>query len=229
MNPQKRNNNRRKKNLKSRTKGSFRNKSSENGYIPVRHQLGFPSLIKSKPIFTRVMRYRVATAFTDKAIAINSLFYHMVWTTNASTTAYNVIEAVKLRRVQIFSVPTSNFGGNVNEISFKWVNLGNFGNTITDRGTLTDPAKIVAVPPPHSFIDLAFNVNDTNFTTTFAQINAPVESLIDFHLEFTLLDGAGSSITLNSAATFTGLAFVSPSLGTLIPDGIVNTVTTTST
>ncbi len=201
----------------------------EEGFRGNRHMLGFPSLIKSKPIFTRVLRYRVGTAFTDKNLNMSSLLYHIVWTTNASTTAYSVVDAIKLRRVTIYSVPSTNFGGNVNEISFKWVNLGTFGNTITDRGTLTDPAKIIAIPPEHSLISFAFNVNDTNLTTTFCNINAPAETIIDFHVSFTLLDGAGTSVTLTGAATTTGLQSVSPSLGTLIPDGVVNIVTTTTT
>jgi hypothetical protein len=216
------------KSKKNGKKSSKKNKGQE-GFKVTRHLIGFPSTIKSKPIFTRVLRYRVGTAFQDKNFAMTSLLHHIVWVTNASTAAFSMIDAIKLRRITLYSVPSTNFGGNVNEISLKWINLGTFGNTMTDRGTLSDPAKIVAVPPLHSLISFAFNINDTNIGTTFCVINAPQESIIDFLVEFTLLDGAGTAVTLSGAATYTGIAFTSPSLGTLIPDGVTTPVTTTST
>jgi len=223
MNIRPKNQNRRKKPTVNKKK-----KPNNEGFRTTRHMLGFPPQIRSKPIFTRVLRYRVATAFTDKALAMNSLLFHIVTTTNASSTAYSVIDSIKLNRITIYSVPSANFGGSANEISFKWQNLGTFGNVITDRGTLTDPAKIVAIPPESSLISFAFNVNDANLATNFCNINAPAESIIDFHVSFTLLDAAATSVTLTGNASLTGVQFVSISLGTLIPDGVVNTVVTTS-
>jgi len=205
-----------------------KNNKKEGGFILQRVQRGFPTDIKSNPIYSRVLRYRVNSAFTDKNFNMGNLHAHMLWVTNASTAAFTVVNAIKLNRVVLYSVPSSNFGATVNELSFRWVNLGNFESTLTSRGTLSDPAKIVAVPSPQTLIDRAFDINDPEITTTIMIINAPAESIIDFHVNFTLLDGAGTANTLSANATFTGLAPVSISLGTLIPDGVTNTVTSTS-
>jgi hypothetical protein len=218
--------NKKKSKRSNRRKGK---KEREDGYLPQRVSKGFPPDIKSNPIFNRVIRYRVATAFQDKNFNMSQIHAFMLWVTNASSAAFTVVNAVRIRRIVIYSVPTANFGATINEISFRWINLGNFESTITSRGTLSDPAKIVVQPPRNSLIDRAFDVNDPEISTSIANINAPVESLIDFHIQYTLLDGAGSANTLTANATFTGLAPVSISSGTLIPDGVTNTVTSTST
>jgi hypothetical protein len=206
-----------------------KNKQSRDGLVKQRVHRGFPTDVKSNPLYTRVIRYRVATAHTDKNFNMSQIHAFMLWVTNASTAAFTVVNAIKVNRIVIYSVPSANFGGTLNEISFRWVNLGNFETTMTSRGTLSDPAKITAVPPRNSLIDRAFDVNDPELLTTIAIMNLPAESLIDFHVSFTLLDGAGTANTLTANATFTGLSPVSISSGSLIPDGITNTVTSTST
>ncbi len=214
--------------LKRNKRGGRRNRKEKDGFVHQRVMRGFPPEIKSKPLINRVLRYRCGTAFTDKNFSMQSLWGHMLWVTNASTAAFSVVDAIMLTRVVMYSVPSANFGGSANEISFRWANLGSFENTITSRGTLTDPAKIVAVPQPNSLVKRAFDASDSDLSTTIAIINMPAESIIDFHVTYTLLDGAGTSVTLSGNATFTGLAPVSISLGTLIPDGTTNTVTTTT-
>lgn len=202
----------------------------KNGFLETRHGIGFPPQIKSKPIFSRVLRYRCGTAFVDKNMTMASLLNFMVWCQGGNTPdAYPLVDAIKLHRITIYSVPSNNFGGTDNEISLRWSNLGTFENTITDRGTLTEPALIKAFPPKGSLIDMAFDQQNTNLSTTFVNINMPAESIIDFHVSFTLNDGSSTLNTLTANVATPGLRYLAISLGSLIPDGTTGSLVSTST
>ncbi len=217
---QKRNRNNKKNNKKM-------NKESEDGFIHQRIMKNFPTDVKSNPVYNRVIRFRVGTAWTDKALTMLNIHGFMLFATGVTTAAVHIVNAIRIRRIVIYSVPSVNFGGDVNEISFRWLNLGSFETTKTARGTLSEPAKIVAIPPVDSLMNRAFDGQDPELGTSIAEINMPAESIIDFHVSFSLIDGAGLAETLTTSPS-AGLYFCRISLGTLIPDGVRNLVTGTS-
>jgi len=199
-----------------------RNKINQEGNLVVRVNPRFPNDVKQLPIHNRVFRFTSTNTQTDFQVTPTILLKLLVATTSGSTSAIPIIGSVRLRRVSLYSVPSSNdFGSTSSELVFQWLgNLNTPSNLIVDRGTATSPACIKVVPPLQSRAGMWFSSTTTDVTSPYFQFTCIATTVIDIDIDYILLNGSVTTITLNTAASSTGVAFLQMS-SSLIPDGEV--------
>jgi len=201
--------NRSRKNRKQRSRRVRRKQPHQEGNLVVRDSPRFPNDIKQQPIHTRTIRYYVEGG-GQSTLSPAQILTAMVAVTNGSASAIPLYLAIKLRRISMYYVSSSGFGSNTNLLTLGWTGYQNAPDVlITDRGTLTQPACVKAVPPPNSSASFWFDVNSTNVTEPILSFNAPIGSILDLEFEFILATAAIAPITLSANATYTGLAMVS--------------------
>jgi hypothetical protein len=164
------------------------------------------SQIKNQPIQTRVVRYigPVTAPIILTTVELNALF---VSTTNASTGAFDVFEAVRLRSVGMTILPDS--GSSTSFFSFTWE--GDRDNHVKEvtaslPGVLT---KKTYYPPDGSLASYwVTSTLSTQNLFTLDMGDTATTVIVDLHVECVMTDGAGVARTLSSAATFTGIAAI---------------------
>jgi len=213
--------NRSRRNRKQRNRRNRNKQPRQEGNLVVRDSPRFPNDIKQQPIHTRTIRYYVQ-AGGQSTLSPAQILTAMVAITNASTSAIPIYQAIKLRRISIYYVSTSGFGTNANVLTLGWTGYQNAPDVlISDRGTLTQPACVKAVPPPNSSASFWFDVNSTNVIDPILSFNAPNGSILDLEYEFILATAAIAPITLSANAGYTGLGMLSllPTTAFLQPEG----------
>lgn len=198
----------------------------EGGNLVQRPNARFPGDIKQLPIQTRVIRYITGSQQVDQGITPRMLLRQLVSVTSAQTAAVAIIGSVKLKRVSMYFVPSTNdFDTSANVVSLNWTGILNSPETlITDRGTATVPACIKVVPPPNSQAGFWFDPNSTGFTSDLFVINCPANTVIDIEFDYVIVDGAAHTGTLTAAASLTGVIIATMVNATdLVPDGGVAT------
>lgn len=200
-------------------KNTRRGRNRPTQVVLSRRDPSFPPAIKSKPIINRTLRYQNATALTEVAITRRCLLNLVLAGTNASTTAVNVYEAVRLDRIHMYFSPSSSdgFGGVTSEISLTWG--GDRGPDVrtTDRGTISHPACIKQKPPPFSLGGFWSTIFGDMDETLFL-ISAPINTIVDLHLSMCMGDGAGKTCVIVDPA-LSGIIYCA--LDNAIPAGTV--------
>lgn len=217
--------NKRKRAPKRRNRRQVRRNGRQEGNLAVRDDPRFPNDIKQFPIYTRVIRYIAASALSKQAFKPSDLLKMMVITVNTSATAYQIMQAIRLRRISIYFVAsTGDFGGTSNYIDFAWSGGTNApDNLITDRGTATKPACIKVVPPRGTIADMWFDANSTAFGNTLFTISCPTDTIIDIDFEWIQSNANSATVTLSGAASTTGGALIELFINKLLPDGSMQT------
>ncbi len=224
-------NQKRRRNNRRRPNNHKRNhKGKEGGNEIVRAGPRFPKTIIQKPIQVRSIRYITNMAYTNQQITPTSFLKFMLAVTNGSTTAIQIADCIRISGFSFYYTSSSGFDTSTNILSFSWVgSLNGPDNMMTDRGTVTEPACIKVRTPRWSPIGYFYNINSSEAATVCATFSCPSGTIIDVHYEYVIADGATSTVTLNTAATFTGIAYLiifnSGATG-LIPDGGLNSVRT---
>lgn len=210
-------------------KGRFRRRGGNRNRYRRRNMGNFPMRLFNKPAVRQRLRFITNAAMNDRPFYMASLLYFVVFASGVTTAAYNVIDSVKLNSITIYGVPANDeFGPSMSEVALQWINIGTGQISMTDRGTVSKPAKISMRVPPRSLLDRYFNITDTLLTTDFCLMTAPVNAVVDFDITYTLMDGGGTAIVLTSSPA-AGLYRVNISGGQFIPDGAISPVTSTST
>ncbi len=220
----KRKNTRRFRQKRKRPSNTGGSRTNLEGNLVTRINPRFPNDIKMKPIHNRAFRFNcgVNTAF---AVSPSLLLNLLLSGVNASATASQLIQSIRLRRVSLYNVPSTNdFGGATSEITFSWVGILNApSNLLTDRGTSTVPACIKVVPPPDSQAGFWYSSTSPQVTSTLFQFDCPANTVLDIDVDFVLAWGTPNTHVLSSGALVGTQIFI-PSLSTnIIPDGGVFT------
>lgn len=216
---------------KSRRKGGKRQRArgkrakkggGEQGNLVSRVNPRFPNDVKMLPIHNRVFRFSCTGVQTASAITPTSLLKLLFAATNTSTSAIPLIGSVRLRRISLYNVPSTNdFGTGSSELIFQWGNVLNTpGNLITDRGTATVPACIKCMPPKDTRAGMWYSVGTTDVTANLFTFTCPANTVLDIDIDFILAWGTVTAITLHTGASTTGIGIYT--LGTghdIVPDG----------
>lgn len=216
----KRKTNRHKRNLRSKRSTARNRPQNLEGNLAMRINPRFPNDIKMKPIHNRAFRFTCG-AQTAFAVSPSTLLNLLLSGINGSATVNQLIQAIRLRRISLYSVPSTNdFGSSSSEIVFSWISILNApSNLITDRGTSTVPACIKVVPPPESQAGFWYSANSLNVTSSLFQFDCPANTIWDIDVDFILQWGTASTHVLSSGAIVGNQVFI-PSLSTtIIPDG----------
>lgn len=195
-----------------RQRGTKRTKIARSeGNIITRDGPRFPNDIKQIPIHNRVIRYLANTSGDTIGITPGDILRSVGYTLNASATYYPIFGSIRLRRISLYSVPsTGDFGTAASEISFSWTGIQNApNNLITDRGTSYMPACIKVTPPLNSLASMWCSSSSDHVADNLFVITNPANTIMDIDFDFTLANGtAPSTLTLSSAATITGIALI---------------------
>jgi len=200
----------------------------QTGNIVTRDNPRFPNDIKQIPTHNRAIRYIAAGTVTAFALTPTILLQQVVSTTNASANSVRVYNAIRLRRISLYFVPsTGDFGSSTNVLNFQWTGtLNSPDNLITDRGTATQPACIKVIPPQNSLSSFWFDSNSPNVGNTLCTFSCPTNTIIDIDFDFTIGNGNTGTVVLTAAATTTGVAILHLSSNFIFPDGGVTTYRT---
>jgi len=217
----KRKNNKKSLSRRRRRNNVNRNPRPREGNLLVRDNPRFPNDIKMIPIQSRVIRFNASS--TAQAVRPLDLLKMLVMTTSGSTTAYEVMQAIRIRRISMYWVNSGgDFGNNNVFLSFQWSGATNASDIlITDRGTATEPACIKVVPPRDSIASMWFDANSPAFSNTLFTVTCPQNTIIDIDFEYIFSNGVTSTVTLNANATTTGGAIIGLFTGHWVPDGNV--------
>jgi len=209
------------RNRSRKNHAKMKNQGGQEGNLVTRINPRFPSDVKQLPIHNRVFRFNANGGCTDFQITPAILLKLLVATISGSTAATPIIGSVRLRRISLYSVPsTGDFGNSTSELVFQWLGVLNTPqNIITDRGTATSPACIKVVPPVNSRAGMWYSTTSTDYTQPYFQFTCIATSVVDFDVDYIIINGASTAITLNLAAANTGVAFLSLNSGNLVPDG----------
>jgi hypothetical protein len=190
------------------------------GNLALRINPRFPNDIKMKPIHNRAFRFNCGaqTAFT---VSPSILLNLMLSGVNGSAVTSQLMQTVRLRRISLYSVPSTNdFGSASSEIVFSWISILNApSNLITDRGTSTVPACIKVVPPPESQAGFWYSSTSLNVGSNLFQFDCPANTILDIDVDFILQWGTPNTKTLSSGALVGAQVFIPSLSATIIPDG----------
>ncbi len=160
--------------------------------------------INNTPIQVRAMRYS-GTILSTTEIKTIDLYSLLLAVTSGSTSAIRIIEAVKLIKVTCTLLPSSDT--NSGTFTFTWFGDREPNLDYTMFYSQGVPSKWTFVPPDDSFAKLWINQDTTTSTLfTLDPDNSTVKLVLDLHFEYIIANGATTTATLTSAATFTGIA-----------------------
>ncbi len=200
--------------------------SKESGNLVLRPNPRFPNDVKQLPIHNRVIRYS-CTAQTNFQLTPLTLLQSILGVLNGNAACVQIIGSVRLRRISLYSVPSTNdFGNATSELSFKWLgDLNAPGNLITDRGTSTVPACIKVIPPTMSIASMWFTTttDSTTLNQPFCAITCIDNTVMDLDFDYIVANDTTVQVTLTAAANRTGVALTTIATG-VVPDGGVYTV-----
>jgi len=206
-------------------RGGKKNQRSEQGLIRIRQSPLMPPIVKQKPIQSRVIRYVTNSLAANSGYGPRQLINTILWCTNGSSTAYPIIEAVRLRRISMYYAP-SNFDSSPDNFAFRWVNQNLPDNLLSKTGTPFSPAVLKLVPPLNSLAAMWYDQANVSFTTPlpFCELTGATGTIIDIDFDYIIGEGTSTSLTLSANATFTGLGYLEPISMTLLPVGLTNLV-----
>lgn len=207
-----RNNNKRNNNRRGRRRGPTQ-------VIMSRRDPSFPSSVKAKPIYNRVLRYQSTDVITDVFITRRCMLNLILTAVSGSTNAVNVHESIRLDRVCIYSAPSSvdGLGNALAEIVLTWGGDRGPDLRITDRGTISHPACIKERPPLTSLAGFWSTIYSDMDEPLF-MVTMPSNSVIDLHVSCCIGDGAGKTCVIVDPS-LTGVVY--PALDNAIPAGTV--------
>ncbi len=221
----------------SRREKALKKRSKKQGR-PKRHQSKFKTHevtgsinelhpINNAPIQTRVLRY-LGTITSSTDFRVTDMTKLLLAVTSGSTSAIRLFEAVKIQKIVITCLPSSDT--NSGTFSFTWSGEREPDVVYTMFYAQGAPSRWSFIPPEDSLAGF-WITQDTNETSnsifTLDPDNSTVKLVLDLHFQYVVADGASATVTLTGAATFTGVAaLVMPSAATdeLVPVGI-NSVT----
>jgi hypothetical protein len=159
-------------------------------------------------IVSKVFRYTAAQATTDFGITSTNLLDSWLFAATA-TTGFQVAEAVKVRKIEIWAGPTSSLLTPVTvSVDWRGPTAGTFGSAarVSDNSIgATQPAHLVTVPPSQSQV-AQWQPNSTN---NLFDITVPASAVIDLHLSFVVRDdGSATAVTNALVAATTGANYL---------------------
>jgi hypothetical protein len=135
---------------------------------------------------------------------------------SGSTTAIQIFEAVRLKRVGITCLPSSDT--NSGTFGFQWIGDREPHTTHTMIYSQGVPAKWNFYPPEGSFASFWITQDtagiDTISVFTLDPDNSTVKVVLDLEFEYVIADGGCQTVTISSAATFSGIAALTQPLNT---------------
>lgn len=162
--------------------------------------------INNTPIQVRCMRYQGSiTSYTE--FRVGDITTMLLGVTNSSSTAIVLMEAVRLQRLVVTLLPNSTT--NAGTFALSWDGEREPHLTQTMFYTMGTPARWSFTPPEGSLATFWFNQDTSETTSTVFRLdpdNSTVEVILDIHFEYVLADGSTDTLTLGSAATFSGVA-----------------------
>jgi hypothetical protein len=159
-------------------------------------------------IVSKVFRYTSAQAVTDFGITPTNLLDSWLFAATA-TTGFQVAEAVKVRKIEIWAGPTSSLLTPVTvSVDWRGPTAGTYGSAarVSDSSIgATQPAHLVASPPSQSQV-AQWQPNSSN---NLFDITVPSSAVIDLHLSFVVRDdGSTTAVTNALVAATTGANYL---------------------
>lgn len=163
--------------------------------------------IKTKPIQQRVMRYLSSTT-SDVVVTRGDLLNWIVAVTASSTSAIPLSESVRLTRVVIVAMAESVAAPN--SLCLEWDGDRSPSTCTNVMSANAIPARISQAPPKDSLARYwCLRGSDTTEALFTIKNDDTAQSLIvDLHIEYVLGDGTIAAVTLGSASSFTGIAYL---------------------
>jgi len=207
---------------KRRRKGMGKN----TGIVHIRRGPNFPPDVKQRPIQKRNYRFVITTGGNETAISMQDLLRIEGFMVTATNVFYPLFHAIKLKRLSFYSVPSSNLDTIANDLAFSFQGLGGPPETVTDRGTLTEPSCIKVVPQTGSLLDQFYDSTTPNVATTFGLITTPALTVVDVDVELVRRIGATGNFNTTNNAAVTGVHVRTLFGGVTdwVPDGNLTTI-----
>jgi hypothetical protein len=183
------------------------------------------SNINNNPKQTRVIRYCGTIASSTK-FSRNDLLQFIVAVTSGSTTAIELVDAIRLDLVKVWLLPNSDTGAGV--FALEWTG-DRTPNTI--HTTAFAPAIgscMTSVPPKDSlahFWSCRSGSDNGEYLFILDPSNSTVEIILDLHVTYLLGNGSTDTSTLGSASSINGVAYLTQPVNTsgeLTPVGVVS-------
>lgn len=174
-----------------------------------RQENAWAKQFQANPIHSRTIRYIATTAtsgveYITAASMLNLILSHD--DSGTTTSAVNVMGAVRLRRVAMYYVSTSGLGTDSGEINLSWLGTNSPERQITCRGTVFKPAVIIARPPTRSFASFWYNSQDADITNILFNYSCPQYTIFDITFDFTLGEGPTDYVSVTDPA-ITGIGY----------------------
>ncbi len=141
-----------------------------------------------------------------------------------TTTAYSLADYVRIRKVEIWSAPSTSTTANPRTVSVDWPgnlsSAGAFGQSVRHSDTsigISSPAHVQSRPPPGSQVALW---QGTGTTTTLCALVFPADSIIDLTYDMILNDSGQAATPLTVAGATAGANYCLPldgAGGTAVP------------
>ena len=179
---------------RSRRRGNRRNKRPRrrNNRRGNGNNHAMPRNIFLKPVMTRTIRYETTGALdSSNPITGLCLLNAVLAGVSGSTTAINLYEGVRIRRIKIYAVST----GLVSDIQLNWRGVRGDDVRISSVGAYSRPASIDSRPPRNTLCGFWIN-NITTANEQLFSIDAPSNTLIDLTIDYVVGDGATRSCTI---------------------------------
>lgn len=155
------------------------------------------------------MRY-IGTISSETDFRTTNFTAILVAVTSSSTTAICLFEAIRLRRIGITCLPSSDT--NAGTFAFIWKGDREPHTTQTMIYSQGVPAKWNFYPPEGSLASFWFTQDttgaDDTSVFTIDPDNSTVKIVLDLDFEYVLATGASETVTLTGAASLTGIAAV---------------------
>lgn len=204
------------RNRRRRNRGTGLGKSIRRGGTSAITSL---TAISAFPKQVRSIRYHADINTADTVtVTVEDAQNLLLSVISSSTGAFSIIEGARILDVGLTVMPNSSSGAG--SLSFNWEGERTAPTNETLIFSQGAPSKWNFRPPMESLA--SFWINNTDDPTTFTSpylfsidIRGTVELYLDLHFEYIVLNGAGLSATLSSAATFSGVAY--STIGTTSP------------
>lgn len=170
------------------------------------HLSNFPRTFNINPIWRRTLRYSSTTAnpvdITGRCL-LNSILSGI----SGSTAATNLIESIKVDRLQLYGVIDTS-GDTFNSVAIIWKGERSPDKQIVATGNAIEPAYINSRPPPKSLAGFWVSNNTDDIDQVLFTID-PLQAgtIVDLTFSFTLGNGATRTcVIVNPALTGIGYA-----------------------